>query len=245
MPFPRLPSASGSAFAAIASIRDGLLCRLALSASEGWQSGRMRRSRKPFRAVSSDEGSNPSPSASRRRSRLARVGRRRAHDPFRAHELAARPPRYERGRSWFRVARRTATVQPTTAPSAAQITNKPGKPTDSLNSPIGPHFPRSHSVSPKTNHWTANHVTPVATNTNAATSANTSARPTSAFFPKPRSRSAASVFCAARATPALAGATRRKAERAGFEPATHLSARTRFPVALLRQLGHLSERRSA
>ena len=31
---------------------------------EGWQSGRMRRSRKPFRAVPSDEGSNPSPSAS-------------------------------------------------------------------------------------------------------------------------------------------------------------------------------------
>src|SRR5919199_5589764 len=31
--------------------------------TEGWQSGRMRRSRKPFRAVSSDEGSNPSPSA--------------------------------------------------------------------------------------------------------------------------------------------------------------------------------------
>jgi hypothetical protein len=31
-----------------------------------------------------------------------------------------------------------------------------------------------------------------------------------------------------------------KAERAGFEPATHLSARTRFPVALLRPLGHLS-----
>src|SRR2546423_7265685 len=30
-------------------------------------------------------------------------------------------------------------------------------------------------------------------------------------------------------------------ERAGFEPATHLSARTRFPVALLRPLGHLSE----
>ncbi len=29
-------------------------------------------------------------------------------------------------------------------------------------------------------------------------------------------------------------------ERAGFEPATHLSARTRFPVALLRPLGHLS-----
>jgi hypothetical protein len=29
---------------------------------EGWQSGRMRRSRKPFRAVRSDEGSNPSPS---------------------------------------------------------------------------------------------------------------------------------------------------------------------------------------
>jgi hypothetical protein len=31
------------------------------------------------------------------------------------------------------------------------------------------------------------------------------------------------------------------AERAGFEPATDLSARTRFPVALLRPLGHLSE----
>ncbi len=30
-------------------------------------------------------------------------------------------------------------------------------------------------------------------------------------------------------------------ERAGFEPATHLSARTRFPVALLRPLGHLSK----
>src|SRR4051795_9437768 len=34
---------------------------------------------------------------------------------------------------------------------------------------------------------------------------------------------------------------RGRAERAGFEPATHLSARTRFPVALLRPLGHLSE----
>ena len=32
------------------------------------------------------------------------------------------------------------------------------------------------------------------------------------------------------------------AERAGFEPATHLAARTRFPVALLRPLGHLSKR---
>ena len=31
-----------------------------------------------------------------------------------------------------------------------------------------------------------------------------------------------------------------EAERAGFEPATHLSASTRFPVALLRPLGHLS-----
>ncbi len=30
------------------------------------------------------------------------------------------------------------------------------------------------------------------------------------------------------------------AEREGFEPSTHLSARTRFPVALLRPLGHLS-----
>ncbi len=32
------------------------------------------------------------------------------------------------------------------------------------------------------------------------------------------------------------------AEREGFEPSTHLSARTRFPVALLRPLGHLSGR---
>ena len=32
----------------------------------------------------------------------------------------------------------------------------------------------------------------------------------------------------------------RETERAGFEPATDLSARTRFPVALLRPLGHLS-----
>ena len=31
-------------------------------------------------------------------------------------------------------------------------------------------------------------------------------------------------------------------ERAGFEPATRLSTRTRFPVALLRPLGHLSGR---
>src|SRR3954454_2076696 len=36
----------------------------------------------------------------------------------------------------------------------------------------------------------------------------------------------------------------RSTERAGFEPATHLSARTRFPVALLRPLGHLSVLRS-
>ena len=36
----------------------------------------------------------------------------------------------------------------------------------------------------------------------------------------------------------------RVTERAGFEPATHLSARTRFPVALLRPLGHLSVLRS-
>jgi hypothetical protein len=36
---------------------------LRFTTSEGWQSGRMRRSRKPFRASGSDEGSNPSPSA--------------------------------------------------------------------------------------------------------------------------------------------------------------------------------------
>src|SRR5436190_4868861 len=40
------------------------------------------------------------------------------------------------------------------------------------------------------------------------------------------------------------GILRRGAERAGFEPATHLSARTRVPVALLRPLGHLSVMRS-
>jgi hypothetical protein len=34
-----------------------------------------------------------------------------------------------------------------------------------------------------------------------------------------------------------------QAEGEGFEPSTHLSARTRFPVALLRPLGHPSERR--
>src|SRR5436309_831093 len=37
--------------------------------------------------------------------------------------------------------------------------------------------------------------------------------------------------------PRMAGLS---AVRAGFEPATHLSARTRFPVALLRPLGHLT-----
>src|SRR5436853_3944469 len=41
--------------------------------------------------------------------------------------------------------------------------------------------------------------------------------------------------------PALPASARPPAERAGFEPATHLAARTRFPVALLRPLGHLSE----
>src|SRR5207244_6438610 len=40
--------------------------------------------------------------------------------------------------------------------------------------------------------------------------------------------------------PALPASARPPAERAGFEPATHLSARTRFPVALPRPLGHLS-----
>jgi hypothetical protein len=33
-------------------------------------------------------------------------------------------------------------------------------------------------------------------------------------------------------------------EREGFEPSRHLSAPTRFPVALLRPLGHLSEEAS-
>src|SRR6266540_5173228 len=46
---------------------------------------------------------------------------------------------------------------------------------------------------------------------------------------------------AQRGRPARGGPS--EAERAGFEPATHLSARTRFPVALLRPLGHLSVRR--
>ena len=35
-----------------------------------------------------------------------------------------------------------------------------------------------------------------------------------------------------------------EAERAGFEPATRLSTSTRFPVALLRPLGHLSAPRA-
>jgi hypothetical protein len=35
--------------------------------AEGWQSGRMRRSRKPLSVVRRIEGSNPSPSASARR----------------------------------------------------------------------------------------------------------------------------------------------------------------------------------
>ena len=48
-----------------------------------------------------------------------------------------------------------------------------------------------------------------------------------------------------KANPATIGGSRGSnvallAERAGFEPATHLAARTRFPVALLRPLGHLS-----
>src|SRR5712692_1289136 len=43
--------------------RRALRCRYDAPAAEGWQSGRMRRSRKPFRALGSDEGSNPSPSA--------------------------------------------------------------------------------------------------------------------------------------------------------------------------------------
>ena len=37
--------------------------RYAVAPAEGWQSGRMRRSRKPLPAVPSVEGSNPSPSA--------------------------------------------------------------------------------------------------------------------------------------------------------------------------------------
>jgi hypothetical protein len=40
------------------------------SASEGWQSGRMRRSRKPLSVVRRIEGSNPSPSVHRARSWL-------------------------------------------------------------------------------------------------------------------------------------------------------------------------------
>src|SRR3954452_23917347 len=42
----------------------------------------------------------------------------------------------------------------------------------------------------------------------------------------------------------VARAHRLEAERAGFEPAMDLSAHTRFPVALLRPLGHLSGRAS-
>ena len=43
------------------------------SASEGWQSGRMRRSRKPLSVVRRIEGSNPSPSVHRARSWLNRI----------------------------------------------------------------------------------------------------------------------------------------------------------------------------
>src|SRR5947199_4854491 len=51
-------------------------------------------------------------------------------------------------------------------------------------------------------------------------------------------------FSVTRTTRPSPGRSRCKTERAGFEPATHLSARTRFPVALLRPLGHLSRRSS-
>jgi hypothetical protein len=43
------------------------------------------------------------------------------------------------------------------------------------------------------------------------------------------------------AAKAAAGQGSERTEREGFEPSTHLSAGTRFPVAFLRPLGHLSE----
>ena len=67
-----------------------------------------------------------------------------------------------------------------------------------------------------------------------------------------RARMRAEQCCAARAArrsvrSAARGGGRspaplREAEREGFEPSTHLSAGTRFPVAFLRPLGHLSGR---
>src|SRR5436190_7293613 len=83
-------------------------------------------------------------------------------------------------------------------------------------------------------------------------SAISSTRPQSSSTSQGRSRRRARPHVPARSgatprrfSPPSAASTRfsagYEAERAGFEPATDLSARTRFPVALLRPLGHLSE----
>jgi hypothetical protein len=64
---PLVVSASGPASSAkLAATRAG---RYADWRPEGWQSGRMRRSRKPFRGATSDESSNLSPSALRAKTR--------------------------------------------------------------------------------------------------------------------------------------------------------------------------------
>src|SRR6266576_83841 len=65
------------------------------------------------------------------------------------------------------------------------------------------------------------------------------ATPRSTTWPPPRPRSRGR-----QAPSSFPHADQAETERAGFEPATHLSARTRFPVALLRPLGHLSVLRS-
>src|SRR5690348_11523669 len=64
--------------------------RYPMPSPEGWQSGRMRRSRKPFGAVSSREGSNPSPSAQSAAARsLAETGRLRGQTGVSTVRLAS------------------------------------------------------------------------------------------------------------------------------------------------------------
>src|SRR5437868_15544327 len=59
---------AGAAAAPVARFRGS--ARYHAPAAEGWQSGRMRRSRKPLSVVRRIEGSNPSPSASVQKNRL-------------------------------------------------------------------------------------------------------------------------------------------------------------------------------
>src|SRR6185437_2392385 len=54
-------------------LRSRVAAQSAARVTEGWQSGRMRRSRKPLSVVRRIEGSNPSPSVVRRAARAARA----------------------------------------------------------------------------------------------------------------------------------------------------------------------------